>query len=143
MHRRKFIALFSISLLVNCLPAFFHATYAVKPKLKKKPLKSENWISIGTTAELDKTGQILKIKSPLGALLVVGTSKSKSLIAVNPTCTHLGCTVAWEAKDKTFVCPCHGSEFTTNGSIKSGPATKPLPTYKTKIENNLVKVRSA
>ncbi|AFZ03304.1 ubiquinol-cytochrome c reductase iron-sulfur subunit [Calothrix sp. PCC 6303] len=140
MNRRKFLNLFSISLFINLFPIFVAASYAAKPQSKKKPTKSTNWISIGTVAELDKAGQLFKAKSSLGAVLVVGTSKSKNLIAVNPTCTHLGCKVDWEAEEKIFLCPCHASEFTTTGKVQNGPATKPLPTYKTKIEGNKVMV---
>ncbi|BAZ18240.1 cytochrome b6/f-complex iron-sulfur protein PetC (plasmid) [Calothrix sp. NIES-4071] len=146
MNRRDFIRLFGISCFVNCLPIAFATTYAAKPKPKpkprlKQPSNSENWVNIGTVTELDKAGQIFKEKSPLGAVLVIGTSKSKNIIAVNPTCTHLGCTVDWETEEKIFLCPCHASEFKSDGKVQNGPATKPLLTYKTKIEKNLVMVR--
>ncbi len=142
MNRRNFITLFSVSLFVICSPIFFTA-YAAKPKPKpkKKLSKSENWISIGTITELDKAGQIFKEKSSLGAVLVIGTSKNQNLIAVNPTCTHLGCTVDWEVEENIFLCPCHASEFTADGKVKNSPATKPLSTYKTKIEGNTVMVK--
>lgn len=140
MKRRKFINLLSVSLLLSLSPLFLTVVYANKAKPKPKPKKKENWISIGTVAELDKNGQILKEKTSLGTVLVVGTSKSKKLIAVNPICTHLGCTVDWEAEENIFLCPCHASEFTTEGKVQNGPATKPLSTYKTKIEKNTVMV---
>jgi len=146
MKRRHFFTLFSVSLFLSFSPLFLTASYAVKPKprpklkRKTKPNTTENWISIGTLAELDKNGQILKEKTSLGAVLVIGTSKSKNLIAVNPICTHLGCTVDWEAEENIFLCPCHASEFTTEGKVQNGPATKPLPIYKTKIEKNTVMV---
>lgn len=44
-------------------------------------------------------------------------------------CTHQGCEV--EVQGKQYVCPCHGSEFSTDGARLSGPADQPLKTFKT------------
>lgn len=47
--------------------------------------------------------------------------------ALSLTCTHLGCTV--EDKDQEFHCPCHGSIFNADGSVKNGPADEPLTLF--------------
>jgi glycine/D-amino acid oxidase-like deaminating enzyme/nitrite reductase/ring-hydroxylating ferredoxin subunit len=49
-----------------------------------------------------------------------------ALRAVSITCTHLGCTLAWNSAETSWDCPCHGSRFTTTGEIIEGPATRPL-----------------
>ena len=50
-----------------------------------------------------------------------GTYKGFSAV-----CTHRGCTVG-KVADGVISCPCHGSEFSaTDGSVKQGPASKPL-----------------
>ncbi|MFD3502731.1 Rieske (2Fe-2S) protein [Streptomyces sp. NPDC058678] len=47
--------------------------------------------------------------------------------AFSATCTHQGCAVKSVA-DGVINCPCHNSNFSiTDGSVKSGPAKKPLP----------------
>jgi Rieske Fe-S protein len=42
------------------------------------------------------------------------------------TCSHLGCSVAFDTTAGQFNCPCHGSIFTIDGQVTHGPATAPL-----------------
>jgi glycine/D-amino acid oxidase-like deaminating enzyme/nitrite reductase/ring-hydroxylating ferredoxin subunit len=41
-------------------------------------------------------------------------------------CTHLGCQVEWNPLDKSFDCPCHGSQFDSKGRCFNAPAVADL-----------------
>jgi len=49
--------------------------------------------------------------------------------AVDMTCSHFQCDVAWSPPGGKFVCPCHGSEYSPAGEVLKGPAKRPLRAY--------------
>ena len=58
--------------------------------------------------------------------------------AYSATCTHQGCAVKSIA-DGVINCPCHNSNFSiTDGSVKSGPATKPLPAVEITVSGDSI-----
>lgn len=61
-------------------------------------------------------------------------------LALHRECTHLGCTVPWDASTRRFVCPCHASTFDVAGRVLASPAPRPLDYYPVRIENGQVKV---
>jgi glycine/D-amino acid oxidase-like deaminating enzyme/nitrite reductase/ring-hydroxylating ferredoxin subunit len=46
--------------------------------------------------------------------------------AVSPICTHLFCQVSFNAAERSWDCPCHGSRFGTDGTVIQGPAVRGL-----------------
>jgi glycine/D-amino acid oxidase-like deaminating enzyme/nitrite reductase/ring-hydroxylating ferredoxin subunit len=66
------------------------------------------------------------ILSVNGSDHAVSRDSSGGLHAVSATCTHMGCTVAWNEAESTWDCPCHGSRFAVDGHVLHGPALHPL-----------------
>ncbi len=65
------------------------------------------------------------------------------IVAIEGTCTHLGCRVSWARDDERFRCPCHGSSFAADGTNLDGPAPRALERLAIRIqEGQLVIDRS-
>jgi Rieske Fe-S protein len=73
---------------------------------------------------------------------------SEKVVVVQPTagtykafsavCTHQGCAVK-SISDGVINCPCHNSNFSiADGSVKSGPAQKPLPEVKINVSGDSI-----
>ncbi|RKR87034.1 nitrite reductase/ring-hydroxylating ferredoxin subunit [Micromonospora pisi] len=85
---------------------------------------------------LTKTGEV-----PVGGGLIFA---AKDVVVTQPTagqfkafsaiCTHQNCPVT-SVDGGTINCTCHGSKFSiTDGSVKTGPATRPLATKEVKVD---------
>ncbi|CAL9404962.1 FAD-dependent oxidoreductase [Streptomyces pilosus] len=61
-----------------------------------------------------------------GGRLAVYRDDEGNLHAVSARCTHMGCLVDFNAAERAWECPCHGSRFDTDGKVVQGPATRPL-----------------
>ncbi len=59
------------------------------------------------------------------------------------TCTHLGCSVRWDAGTQRFRCPCHGGVYDADGQVESGPPQHPLPQYAATVRDGDVFVTEA
>ena len=68
-------------------------------------------------------GKIVRSESGAGAAC---RDPADDLHCVSATCTHLDCTVQFNAADTSWDCPCHGSRFDLDGSILAGPAVDAL-----------------
>merc|ERR1719284_1125686 len=54
--------------------------------------------------------------------LLTDENKKIADFGINAVCTHLGCTVPWNAAENKFMCPCHGSQYNSQGKVVRGPA---------------------
>lgn len=54
--------------------------------------------------------------------VVVESSDSIADYGLNAICTHLGCVVPWNGAENKFICPCHGSQYNSQGKVVRGPA---------------------
>jgi glycine/D-amino acid oxidase-like deaminating enzyme/nitrite reductase/ring-hydroxylating ferredoxin subunit len=101
------------------------------PSLAKHNLKAARLV----TGRLEPAEAGSPDEVPAGEARVVRTGLGKSgyfrdeggaLHGVSLRCTHLGCLVRFNAAERSWDCPCHGSRFDVDGSVLEGPATRPL-----------------
>lgn len=91
-----------------------------KGYIKSSPVGSPDELAAGEAAVM----QIDKKK------VAAYRDETGTLHTLSAVCTHLGCVVGWNATDRTWDCPCHGSRFSLAGHVISGPAVKPLAPFK-------------
>jgi cytochrome b6-f complex iron-sulfur subunit len=76
-----------------------------------------------TNAALNKSGGSVIVQN----ILVINVNNN--FVALSSICTHQGCTVAYNSVANDIECPCHGSVFSTSGSVVVGPAISPLQSF--------------
>lgn len=83
-----------------------------------------------TPEEIKQTDDL---KPGTGAVIVSGMKKiavyrdqGNHLHACTAVCPHLGAILQWNADEKSFDCPMHGSRFTAEGTVINGPASSDL-----------------
>jgi cytochrome b6-f complex iron-sulfur subunit len=73
------------------------------------------------------------LEAPNGDTLVVIRTDATSAVALSAVCTHQGCVVDFDAARRILSCPCHGSQFSEDGSVLRGPARRALSVYEATV----------
>jgi len=112
---------------------------------------SKNSSVLGTGGTVDFTIDLTlpanaSLNSNGGSLLkngvIVARTAAGAYVALSSTCTHQGGTVYFSNAGSRFICPNHGANFSTAGSVLQGPATTPLTTYNTTLTGTSLRVYS-
>ena len=70
--------------------------------------------------------------------LIVKEDKTLTNYGLNAVCTHLGCVVPWNAGKNRFICPCHGSQYNSEGKVVRGPAPLSLALAHLDVTDDIV-----
>lgn len=73
---------------------------------------------------------------------VIVANTPHGYVAVSQQCTHQGTTIYYDGTNNVFVCPAHGSVFSTSGAVLNGPASSPLGKYHTSLNGSSLRVYS-
>jgi Rieske Fe-S protein len=113
--------------------------------------QEENWLPAGTLTNLPETDPLpvtLRVAREDGynqiierrSIFLVRTGES-DVIALDSTCTHLGCRVSWDADEQVIRCPCHGGIYDRKGAVTAGPPPSPLARLTTRIDGDQILVQ--
>lgn len=108
-----------------------------------KPKPESEWVDAGDIASLAPGAPVeiafhqtrvdgWKLVSEKNTAWAVKTPAG--VTAFGPRCTHLGCAYHWDSGKDQFVCPCHSSLFSIQGTVLAGPAPRPLDRYDVRVE---------
>ena len=136
MRRRNFLGWTFLGIIISYLNKSWHTPSQVRAITED----DREFTYVGTITQLKQEGQILDEESEVGAVLVM-LAPDNYIVAVDPTCTHAGCTVDWEEPENSFICPCHGSKFTLQGDVIEGLANFPLQNYEVKTKGDKILVK--
>jgi nitrite reductase/ring-hydroxylating ferredoxin subunit len=86
-----------------------------------------DWFTTGDVPSVDdvRPGCGAVVRDGLGKLAVYRNAAG-ALHVCSAVCPHLGGLVRWNASEKTWDCPCHGSRFDAYGKVLNGPANADL-----------------
>jgi len=104
---------------------FFFPRVLFEPPTKFKIGTMEDY----PTGTADKYGVIAVSEQFMEKQRVWIVRETDKVYAIFGKCTHLGCTPKWFPDERQFKCPCHGSQYYSNGVNFAGPAPRPMDRY--------------
>lgn len=149
VSRRKFMA-WSVG-AINV--AVFGAIFAPVLGFLGSPLRhrqSKQWVPIldedalaeGETKEVPFTVRVKDGYETVDRTYVVYLVRSEDgIVALDPSCTHLGCRIKFQADKDRYFCPCHGGVFDRSGAVVSGPPPKPLVRHEVQVREGKIWVQ--
>lgn len=146
--RRKFLSILPVGVI-----GIVGASMTLAAKRSLEPAAGsaaeESWKTISEVAEI--TGDA-PIEKTISVTCRSGWSKTVEEMSVyvlpqhegkvlSSVCPHEGCPIVWDADSKNFLCPCHDSFFSDSGRRLTGPSTRDLTEYESRIEDGKLQIK--
>ncbi|RFZ91924.1 hypothetical protein D0C36_10775 [Mucilaginibacter conchicola] len=143
MDRHEFLAKLGISMAAACIGCGIVSCTKNNPSIvddnggngNNPPSGSGNVLSVNLASELQTVGSS-KVASGVILVRLAADNVPASFTAVQVACTHQGTAINYNTNQGKFICPNHGSEFSTSGAVVVGPATQPLKKYTVTIDGD-------
>lgn len=125
MNRREFLNFAWLASLGFLTINFAGMTYLfAMPRFKEGEFGGK--FTVGKVSELPAAGSPPE-NIPSVKLWLSNTNAG--VMAIYKVCTHLGCLYNWDNQEVRFACPCHGSQFQSDGTYIQGPAPRNLDRF--------------
>lgn len=108
------------------------------PSLTAAVAGAQATLAIEAGSPLATVGNSALVRANATALLVQRTGQ-ESFTVLSAVCTHEACTITG-VRGSTFVCPCHGSQFSASGAVQTGPATRSLATFSSRFAGGILTI---
>lgn len=144
MKRDEFLTTLGIGLAAACTGCLYGCSKSGDdegtPGTNPPPPPPTNVsLTIDLNNEIKNVGES-KIASGIIVVRLAASNEPSSFTAVQSACTHEGFTIGFSPTQGRFVCPNHGSQFSTAGAVQTGPATRPLKKYAIAISGSTLTV---
>ena len=102
----------------------------------------------GNVITRDLTGSRVKVLQKSGGFLLINSALTVvikadgEIRAFTSICTHQGCDV-YAFQSSRLMCPCHGSEYNTQGQVVAGPAPSPLKKFSVSQSGDIVTITTS
>jgi Rieske Fe-S protein len=129
---------------VSCLAAACSKSDAPTPNSTPSTNPGQSAGSNSFTVKLDSELRAVNdfiSKSGIILIRIATGNLASSFLAVSSVCPHAGATVDYNNTKSSFLCTAHGSTFSSDGSLVSGPATKGLTKLLVEISGTTLTVK--
>jgi Rieske Fe-S protein len=137
MHRKDFISTVGVSVAAVCTGCLAACSKGNSVSAAAPP--SNVNFNIDLASDLLNVGDSKQVSAVLVVRLATGNAAA-SFTAVQVACTHEGTSINYVPAQNQFVCPLHGSVFSTSGAVVQGPAATSLKKYTIAVTNTTLNV---
>lgn len=142
MKRKEFLSTLTGSFSVACVACLAQAC-SKDENGAPAPVNTPS-TSSGFTVNLDSDLKAVNNYVARNGFIVIRTAAGNtaaSFVAYSAVCPHAGSTVEYNASTSSFLCPAHGSTFSSTGALIQGPASSGLAKLAIEITGSTLKVK--
>lgn len=141
MDRRKFISNLGTPVVAACAVCMGACSKSSNSPSNGNtgPVAGSVNFTIDLNSKLQTVGSSLVQAGVIVVRLATGNTPS-SFTAVQVACTHEGTSINFDSSGNKFICPLHGSTFSTNGTVTMGPAASNLRSFNMVVNGSVMTV---